>query len=450
MNSISESEVSLNQLIIKAEQDDSYLYELAFNYVYLMASSNIGLIESHNEKILSVINKWRGSFKIANALYCLVKGYSLFFLTKPKEGLVELEKMFDYCDDTDIFIGIKGVGLMGQGVCNRSLGRFDKTMENCLGSLQYIERSKGKSEVYHVYVYRMLGEIHTYIGELEEALNYYLKAESVFDTLSSSLLSTAKFRVYDAIGNCYCEMGNTEEAEKYLTKAKEIPNLSEAEKARVLCDFGVLYIHEPEKALNYFEESCEVRQKANLEDAYTTSLIYKAECLIMLNKLAEAEDVLKEAIPLVDKYNVPSKRLHLYQQFSSLNEKKEDFKEANKYFHLYDKLKTEIHLEQNKNIFHIKNKMISDQHQEIEQKHAELKDTLSELARIKVSRKALIFSILTVVVLVILSEMFLEPMIEEYSMNQYISIGAKIAIAFLLKPIDSLYERLLFRKAYKA
>ncbi|CAN0148030.1 unnamed protein product, partial [Chrysoparadoxa australica] len=115
----------------------------------------------------------------------------------------------------------------------------------------------------------------------------------------------------------------------------------------------------------------------------------------------------------------------------------------------YDELKTQIQLEQNKNIFRLKNKQIADQHQEIEQKHAELKSTLSELAKIKVSRKAMIYSIFTVVVLVILTEVFLEPMIEQYSINEYISIASKIFIAFLLKPIDSIYERLLFRKAYQ-
>lgn len=438
----------LDQLIQKAEADDAALYDLALTYVYLMASSNIGLIGAYQDRVIDTINKWRGSLKIGDALYYLVKGYSFFFLTKPSEGLNEFDNMFAHCSDTELFRSIKGAGYIGMGVCHRSLGSFDKTMEDCMKGMQHIN-TEGKPEVWEVYLFRMLGEIHVYIGEMDEAINYYLKAKTIMETVDDSTISTAYFRVYDALGNCYYEMGDFIKAEEYLNAAMSVDGLSVAEKARVLCDFGILYLSKPKDALTYFEQSCSLRQTANLEDAYTTSLIYKAECLMNLGDLSEAKQVLDEAILLVDKYNVPTKRLHLYRLRRAWHELNGMHKEAINYFHLYDDLKSKIQLEQNQNIFHIKNKLIADQHAEIEQKHVELKETLSELARIKVSRKAMFFSIITVVVLVILTEVFLEPMIEQYSMNEYISIASKILIAFLLKPIDTLYERLLFRRAYK-
>lgn len=448
MNHSNQEFALLDHLLIEAKKDDTRLYEMSMTYIYLMASSNIEFLQEYQPKIIDVINHWRGSLKTANALYYLVNGYSLFFLTKPVEGLKELQQSFKYCDDTDLFKGIKGAGYMGLGVCNRSLGKIDQTMEDCLNGVAMIN-PKNPPEVWHVFIFRMLGEIHTYIGELDEAVSYYFKAKSVMESISSSVLTTARFRVYDALGICHHEMGKKEDAEYYLMAAKNIENLSKAEQSRVLCDLGILYMDDPQKAILYFEESCEIRLEAKLEDAYSTSLIYRAECLLKLGDLEKAAELLNEASELVERFNVPAKRLHLYEQFVSFHEKTDNFQEANRYFHLYDELKTAIQLEQNRNIFQIKNKLIADQHKEIEQKHTELKNTLSELAKIKVSRKALLFSIITLVVLVILTEVFLEPWIERYTENDFFSIGSKIAIAFLLKPIDSLYERILFRRALK-
>jgi len=130
-----------------------------------------------------------------------------------------------------------------------------------------------------------------------------------------------------------------------------------------------------------------------------------------------------------------------------LFELKKDKDQALKYFHLYDELQVNTNSQQIKNIFQLKNKQIAKQHDEIEQKHAQLKSTLNELARIKVSRRSAFFSIITVVILVMSTEVFLDPLIEKYSYNVYLSLGSKVMIAFFLKPIENLYERLLLKKA---
>ncbi|MDH5367313.1 MAG: tetratricopeptide repeat protein [Cyclobacteriaceae bacterium] len=448
-NPISESNDPLNHLLIQAEKDTTKLWVLVMSYTNLISSSKTDWIDFYLDKVIRVLNKWKGSVRTVDALFHITQGFSLYFLSKPQEALDEFNKVFDCCDKTELFRNIRGPGHMGRGVCYRNLGKLDKTMEDSLMASQLIHK-EDPANPWHVFVFRMLGEIHTYIGELDEAKKYYLKAKSIMESISDSNFPTVRFRVNDALGNCHNQMGELEKAEKYLQTAIKVNGISQAERARGLCDMGILYLENPEKALSYFEESCAIRQEQNLEDAYTTSLIYKGQCMIKLNRLEQAEQILNEAKTLVEKYNVPTKKLHLYEQMRTLLEKQENYSEANKYFHLYNDLKNEIHAQQSKNIFHLKNKLIADQHHEIEQKHAELKNTLHELARIKVSRKALFFSIITLVVLVILTEVFLDPIIEQYSDNQYLGLASKIFIAFMLKPIDSLYERLLFRKAVKA
>ena len=448
MNSNSNPTNYLDELLEKCAKDDSEIYTLATNYMYFAASSNIGLINQYKDQVLEVLDKWKESLLIASPLIHMVNGYSYFFLTQPEKGIKEFEMMLSLCGETDLFRRIKGLGYTGSAVCNRSLGKFDRTMEDCLSAISQITPSD-PPELWQGYAYRTLGEIHTYINELDEAIHYYLKAKVVMDTFSGSMSISAHFRVLDALGNCYREKGDTNKAENYLKAADSIDGISKAERARVLCDFGILNIGNPQKALEYFEESCEIRKQANLEDAYTTSLIYKGECLIELGKFEEAKSVLFEAKALVDQYKVPSKQLHLYHQLAILHENMNDYEKANSFFHIYDKLKTQIGEEQTRNIFHIKNKQIADQHAEIQKKHSELKTTLDELAKIKVSRRALVYSIITLVVLVVLTEVFLEPIIDNYSNNEYLSIASKVFIAFLLKPIDSFYERVLIKRAYK-
>lgn len=90
---------------------------------------------------------------------------------------------------------------------------------------------------------------------------------------------------------------------------------------------------------------------------------------------------------------------------------------------------------------------ISQQKQEIEYKNVELKNTLDEVMRLKINHRSVIFSIVTVATLVLLTEIYFDPLIEEYAYNEYISLGAKIGVALLFKPFEGLYEKLLLKRS---
>jgi len=51
---------------------------------------------------------------------------------------------------------------------------------------------------------------------------------------------------------------------------------------------------------------------------------------------------------------------------------------------------------------------------------------------------------------VLVTEIFLNPFIEEHSFNEALIFSAKVLIYLLLKPMKALYERILFRKTLKA
>lgn len=79
-----------------------------------------------------------------------------------------------------------------------------------------------------------------------------------------------------------------------------------------------------------------------------------------------------------------------------------------------------------------------------------LQDTIDQLVKAKVGRKASSIVLLIAIVLFIISEGLLEPLVEEKFGNDQIGFIFKLGIAILLKPIDVIVERYMMRKALKS
>lgn len=78
-----------------------------------------------------------------------------------------------------------------------------------------------------------------------------------------------------------------------------------------------------------------------------------------------------------------------------------------------------------------------------------LQDTIDQLVKAKVGRKATSIVLLIAIILFIISEGVLEPEVERYFGNEKIGFMFKLGIAVLLKPIDVLVERFMMRRALK-
>ena len=84
-------------------------------------------------------------------------------------------------------------------------------------------------------------------------------------------------------------------------------------------------------------------------------------------------------------------------------------------------------------------------------KNVELQQTIDELTKARVGRRAATIALVVAVVLFLLSEGLLEPQIESYLGPGNVALGLilKGFIALLLKPIETLSERLLMKRALK-
>jgi len=78
-----------------------------------------------------------------------------------------------------------------------------------------------------------------------------------------------------------------------------------------------------------------------------------------------------------------------------------------------------------------------------------LQDTIDQLVKAKVGRKASSIVLLIAILLFIISEGVLEPFVEERVGDTSIGFIFKLGIAVLLKPIDVLVERYMMRRALK-
>ena len=86
----------------------------------------------------------------------------------------------------------------------------------------------------------------------------------------------------------------------------------------------------------------------------------------------------------------------------------------------------------------------------VEVKNIELRNTIDELTKARVGRKAQTIILFIGLSLFILEELVLEPIVDKATNNDiWVSLGIKLVIAFLLKPLESFVESWLLTKAKK-
>lgn len=91
---------------------------------------------------------------------------------------------------------------------------------------------------------------------------------------------------------------------------------------------------------------------------------------------------------------------------------------------------------------------IKKQNEQLHQQNDEIKKNYEELIKAKTSKKALGIVLILAVVLFLVSEAWLEPIVEEYTgqENNLPGLALKGMIALLLKPIDTLLENYLVKR----
>ncbi len=85
----------------------------------------------------------------------------------------------------------------------------------------------------------------------------------------------------------------------------------------------------------------------------------------------------------------------------------------------------------------------------LEEQNETIRENYDQLRKARISRRAVIIVLLLAVALFVLSEIFLEPLIEEYVDGNYAGLMLKGTIALLLKPLETFVENYLTKRSYK-
>ena len=101
-------------------------------------------------------------------------------------------------------------------------------------------------------------------------------------------------------------------------------------------------------------------------------------------------------------------------------------------------------------------KKINNTNDELESKNILLQDSLDALTKARVGRRATTITLIIVIVLFLFTEAIIEPKIDIYAERKFahifanaelvFSLGAKVIIALLLRPIEKIVERTLMKR----
>ena len=375
-------------------------------------------------------------------LSCFALGMRFHVKSEFKEALIHFEQGYlNAGKEKDI----AAINHLGTAFSSRSMGNLDEAVSQLFLAVEKIN-PQGPLKDFLLYMYMQLGEIHIVINEHEIALDFF---DKTLHTPNNTWQNMAL--LYNAIGVCYHSMRQYEKGREFLLKAMNSKEISTTLLSKTQNDLGMLHLdmgelHEAELIL---KESIRIRKENKMEDVASTSMCLLAETYLKQNRVDEAIELLNSCKVISEKYNTKWKEVKILNLLAKAHYLNQDHKIANEYYEQYNTLQNEVKREQEKNILKLKNEQIEKQKKTIQEKHQQLSATLEEIKQLKINRKAVLFSWITVIVLVLVSEIFLDPIIENYSYNTVISLLVKIGIALLFKPLDGMYESILWNKTIK-
>ncbi len=258
------------------------------------------------------------------------------------------------------------------GYCYWRFSNFSKSLEHSLLALKYFQKNndlRGEADTLN-----SLGAVYMYQKNNQKRLECNLqcleirKKIGVADDISGSM---------NNIGETYFEMGDIDNAEKWLLECIKYPGSSADSLAWAWHNMGKVFAkrNEVKKAKDYFLQSLAISEKIAYDVLSTESFLRMCELSLKQSDTEKAYEMAKKALELAQKTGAKEEIKNAYLLLSSIFEKKHDEKTALEYYKLFFKTQEEIFEESN----HQKIRDITFQH-EIEniKKEAEFERLKSE------------------------------------------------------------------------
>lgn len=372
---------------------------------------------------------------------------SLQFLTEARAGFTEL-------GDSEG----KGLCAMLIGAVYRTFGNFDLALK-ILWEAYGVLKASGRYPIFLAATANSMANIDFELGHLDEAL-------SMFNiTYEESVRGDDfYFMVYalHGLGRVYMRQDNRAEATKVFHRALQLAEAHDnpLQISNSLTEFATFEFRTGnlDRAQRLSERALAIREQHHFLGGAVTNCIRLAEIHCQRSEWTDARAVLERGLAIAEEVKVKPKIAEVHQMLSHVYEQTNDLERSLIHYKRFHELRQEVEREDSKRkladaklIFEAEqtrqeNVVIREQKAEIEQKNVELQDTIDELTRAKIGRKAKAMTLGVAVVLFIFQDAMLRTVLRLMPDNYFLLLGVKMAIIFSLSPINRGIENHLLKK----
>jgi tetratricopeptide (TPR) repeat protein len=395
----------------------------------------------------------------------ILRGYGLLLqamdrfideeLRQSLQLLTQARAIFAQHDERD------GLGLVAMliGAIYRSFETFDLALKELWESFELL-RSSGRYPIYLAATANSLANIELDMGDLDEAFRMFGVA---YD--ESTRADDFYFRIYGLHGLARVHM-RQERRDDALAILQQALDLAEHHQHPLHVSNSLTELASFQFSLGNMDEAetlsvraLDIREQHHLLAGAVTNCLRLAEIRGRRCHWDEALSILHRALGIAEQVSLKPKMAQVHQQLSQVYEQTKQTDKSLYHFKQFHALREEIEredgarrLEDAKTIFEAEqtrkeNAIIRTQKAEIELKNRELQDTIDELTRAKIGRRAKALTLALAIVLFIFQDAILGTALRLLASNNYfVLLSVKMAIIFSLSPINRGIERHLLKR----
>ena len=358
----------------------------------------------------------------------------------------------------------EGLGLSAMliGAVYRTFGNFDLALKVLWEGYELLKAS-GQYPIFVAATANSIANIALDMGNLDEALSMFSVTYA-----ESTRADDFYFTIYGlhGLGRVHMLQGRGVEAEGMFRGALQL-----AEKhqhplhiSNSLTEFATFHFRSGnlDEAETLSERALAIREQHHLLGGAVTNCLRLAEIRCKRERWAEALPPLGRALAIAEELQVKPKMAQVHLQLSALYEHTGDPERSLLHYKRFHELREAVEREDSarqladaKLIFEAEqtrkeNIIIKEQKAEIQRQNRQLQDTIDELTRVRIGRKAKALTLGVAIVLFIFQDAILRTALRLLpSDNYFLLLGVKMLIIFSLSPINRGIEGHLLKQVMR-
>jgi tetratricopeptide (TPR) repeat protein len=357
----------------------------------------------------------------------------------------------------------------GVGVCLTILGSTYRTLGNVDFALKalwegYWHLKKSDKQMHFLMACsNQLGSIYFEMQHYEEAIPLFTSTLEMAERVQNYFWNIYALH---GLGKVYLMQKKYSEAKGYLEKAMIVAekNNNPVTICTSLTELANYYftVSNYPMSEHLHKQSLTIRERHQFIGGAITNCIQLGELYIKQSKPDEAVDVLQKGLKLAEQIEVKPKIYQIYLLLSEIYQTKNELEKSLFHYKKFHEIREQVEIEDGakkiKNaqlVFEAEqtqkeNIIIKKQKMEIEKKNIELQESIDELTRTKIGKKAKAFTLMIAIVLFVFEDSLLHFALHILSTDNYfLSLIVKMAIIFSLSPINKVIEKYLLKRVIK-